>query len=269
MKMKEIAKAILDYHPNIGEREATTVDTFKSGDPEAECTGIVTTIWPTIEVIKKTHEMGYNLIIPHEPTFYNNADKVDWWEDNSVYLEKLDLLKRLNITIWRDHDHLHAHKPDGIRYGVMKELGWEDYLYGDPDRPTYFKLPRTTVRELALFIKEKLMLNMVRVIGNLDSEISTVHFGSHAYPLVPDNRHINILEKGGVDVLIPGELIDWTVTSYVYDAVQLGRAKAILSIGHFNGENLAMKYAGNWISTLINHAVPITYINAGDMFNYV
>ena len=55
-----------------------TVDTFKTGDPTREVTGIVTTFLASYEVIQKAVELGANLIITHEPTFNHHLDEVDW-----------------------------------------------------------------------------------------------------------------------------------------------------------------------------------------------
>ena len=220
-------------------------------------------------MIKKTAEFGYNLIITHEPTFYSHFDSKEPVGNYKVFREKMDLIESHGIAIWRDHDHLHAHKPDGIFYGVMKELGWAPYLVGDGDRPRSFKFPRTTVRKLALEIKEKMGLNMVRMIGNPDDEVETLAFGGHVFPGENENRQFDIFEKEDIDVMIPGELIDWTVASYVRDAYQLGHHKAILAIGHYNGENLGMKYAPVWISEVIKNAVPVVFVEAGDMYRYV
>ena len=53
-------------------------------------------------------------------------------------------------------------------------------------------------------------------------------------------RVIETLEKKA-DVILPGEVIDWTTLSYVRDAMDLGMNKAVINIGHFNWEELGMK----------------------------
>jgi putative NIF3 family GTP cyclohydrolase 1 type 2 len=266
MTIQQVIEAILAYHPVL--ERPVTCDGFKSGNPINQCTGIVTTCAASVDVIRKTAELGYNLIICHEPTFYTHMDKTDWLEgQNEVFEEKMKLLNDHHIAIWRDHDHIHTHKPDGIFYGVTKELGWEDYIIEDQDRPRFFKLPTTTVRELARFLREAMALNAVRVIGNMDAEVSTVAFAGHAYPTVPEHDATNLLNE--VDVIIPGELIDWTAASYARDAGQLGKNKAILQVGHFSMEELGMKYAVNWIHELIDPAIPIQFVRSGDMYQYL
>lgn len=53
--------------------------------------------------------------------------------------------------------------------------------------------------------------------------------------------------ENGIDAIIPGEIIEWTVLSYIRDAVQLGKNKAVFNIGHFNLEELGMKYAARFV----------------------
>jgi hypothetical protein len=55
-----------------------TVDTIKSGDGKQLVTGIVTTMFATINVIKQAAASGANFIIAHEPTYYNQQDETSW-----------------------------------------------------------------------------------------------------------------------------------------------------------------------------------------------
>lgn len=276
MKIREVIEAILAYHPSLGEHEKETVDTVKYGDVEAECTGIVTTIAPSVEVIRKTAELGYNLIITHEPVFYTHVDNTDWLETNQVYKDKIALLEKHGIVVWRDHDHIHAHEPDHIFLGFAKEMGWDQYLEGDPGMKEgmtgtalRFKMPKTTVRKLAEEVKQKMGLNMLRVIGNLDAEIEKVSIVAHVYPEVPDMAHTALAERDDMQVIIPGELVDWTLASYVRDAAQLGYPKAILAVGHFNMEEPGMHYLEEWVPGVIGNAAPVKFISAGDMYQYL
>ena len=79
---------------------------------------------------------------------------------------------------------------------------------------------------------------------------------------------IRLMEQENVDAIIPGEVIDWTVMSYIRDAVQLGKVKAAFNIGHFNLEELGMKYAADWIPSVIENAVPVHYIPSEDIYKF-
>src|ERR1051326_909689 len=87
-----------------------TVDTIKSGSADAKVTGIVTTMFATVEVIKKAAAQKANFIIAHEPTFYNHTDDANWTGENAIVKQKQELLKQNNITVWRFHDQWHAYK---------------------------------------------------------------------------------------------------------------------------------------------------------------
>src|SRR5216683_2977586 len=49
-----------------------TVDTFKAGDPDTQVKGIAVTMMATLDVLERAAAAGQNLIITHEPTFYNH-----------------------------------------------------------------------------------------------------------------------------------------------------------------------------------------------------
>ena len=101
---------------------AQTVDTIKIGSRDTVVTGIVTTMFPSIAIIKKAIELKANLIIPHEPTFYSGQDETDYLQDDPVFRGKYDLLAENKLTIWRNHDYVHRMQDDGVRVGVVEEL---------------------------------------------------------------------------------------------------------------------------------------------------
>src|SRR5262245_50461239 len=106
-----------------------TVDTFKAGDPEARVTGVAATMMATFDVLKRAAAAGKNLIITHEPTFYDHLDKIEDLEkeNDAVLSTKLAFIKEHNLVIWRFHDHWHMRRPDGIRTGMIRALGWEKF----------------------------------------------------------------------------------------------------------------------------------------------
>src|SRR4029077_10760962 len=54
-----------------------TVDTFKAGDPATQVTGIAVTMMATLDVLQRAAASGKNLVITHEPTFFNHLDAPD------------------------------------------------------------------------------------------------------------------------------------------------------------------------------------------------
>lgn len=279
MKISEVIAKLTAFHPPIG--ESHTCDTVKCGDPDQECTGVATTVYVSVEVIRQAAALNANLIICHEPLFYSHDDTVDWLEGNTVYEEKAALLAKHNIVVWRDHDHIHGGSPARIRdhmdmvfYGIMQELGWEQYCIGFDKKPLLYEIPETTVRDLTAELLEKLNLTGARIVGNPDGKVRKVFFCEHVTAMTLGKRQMDCgtiqeIEAGDYDVMIPFEIIDWTLSEYVRDAAQLGRDKAIIEMGHFNVEELAMRYMLKWLPELLDGNTPVHFLQSGDSFSYI
>ena len=249
-----------------------TCDGFKSGNPNDECRGIVTTCALTIDVIRETIRCGCNLVITHEPSFYSHDDSTEWLDGNQVYCAKQKLLYENGITVWRNHDHMHFQKPDEIMQGVLQELDWLKYRQGDlHDFHAKVRLPETTVEELVTYLCTKMNLKTGRVVGNPHAKVSNIVFCGHVFPSwsPEEQRPTYLLASDDVDVLIPGELIDWTVVEYARDAAQLGLHKAIIQVGHFNMEELGMEYLKERIQTLLQKSLPVFFVPSGDPYWFV
>lgn len=160
-----------------------TCDGFKAGNPNDECSGIVTTCSLTVDVIRETIRCSCNLIITHEPTFYTHDDNTEWLQDNRAYQEKRKLIGDHGITVWRNHDHMHFQKPDEIMQGVLVKLGWLQYLQGGlSDFHAKVCLPETTLQELVTFLRRKMNLKTGRVVGNPNAKVSNIVFCGHIFP---------------------------------------------------------------------------------------
>ena len=160
------------------------------------------------------------------------------------------LLDAYGIVLFRDHDRIHAHVPDGIFYGLFAELGWLSYLDQPLDVPTdpgqplirTLTLPDIPVAKIAAMFKEKLGLKAVRFTGNPGTIVRKAALAAHLFP--NQQKLIEAIEREKIDLLIPGEIIDWEVPCYFKDAGQLGLNKACLHLGHFNMEELGDEVRG-------------------------
>ena len=182
MLASEVIKRIKAYCGGIGFDtgvpidEETTRDKILYGDPNQECTGIVTCLWANADVVERAQELGANLIIAHEALFWNHGDHQDFIAENKTYLAKKRLLDEWGGVVWRCHDYIHSRVPidtdgalvDGIFYGLAWKLGWLDYRIGDIAMGLDFKIPQTRGEDLARELVEKLGLNGTRLIGDSD-----------------------------------------------------------------------------------------------------
>lgn len=240
-----------------------TVDTVKSGDPTQEATSIVTTFLASHEVIERAVDLGANLIITHEPTFYNHRDEVNWLEGDPVYQAKRRLLEENDIVVWRFHDHWHLHRPDGILTGVVKVLGWEEYA--DAEAPVVYHIPPTSLRDLALSLKEKLGIGTLRVVGDLAMMCQRVGLLLGAMGGRPQ---IEFLGQSGVDVLVCGEIREWETSEYVRDAASQGANRALIVLGHAASEEPGMAWLVEWLRPHFPD-LAITHVPVGDAFHFL
>ncbi len=241
-----------------------TVDTFKCGDPSQEVQGVVTTFLASYEVIQKAVALDANLIITHEPTYYNHLDEVDdALADNSIYQAKRRMLDEHGIVVWRFHDHWHRHQPDGIMAGVVQQLGWETYLES-PDA-SIFTVPATSLRDLITEVKAKLAIETVRVVGDLGMPCQRVALlvGSP-----PAKWQLMTLAREDVDVLLTGEVNEWETSEAARDAIAQGQSKALVVLGHANSEEPGMAYLVSWLNARFPD-IPVTHVPVGDAFQYV
>ena len=282
MLISEVIQNIKDYCKGswAGHKidDTTTRDKILYGDPDQECTGIVTTIYASIDVIKKAHELGANFIIAHEALLWNRGDKRDWLEEaqNKTYLAKKKLLDDYNICVWRFHDYIHSGIPykddyiDGIFYGLAKVTGWENFVISeDLAGAVYMECEETTPRKVAEQIKKTWNISGMKAIGNMDAKVTKILVCGHVQEGGDSNSLITRVDKEDINLLLPLELIDFTLTEYIKDSGQLGFDKAILAPGHFNLEEPGMKYIEAWIDDALKEHIDTTYVQAGDMYTYL
>ena len=238
-----------------------TVDTFKSGDPSARVHRIAVTMMATLDVLKRAAANGDNLIITHEPTFYNHLDKTAALEGDKVLAEKLAFIEKHGMVVWRFHDHCHSHRPDLINEGMARKLGWQKFLRPD-DGPAVFDLPEATLQSMAAELKAKLGASVVRVVGKPEMKVRRVAMLPGAGGSA---KQIAMLQRDDVDVVMAGEVPEWETVEYVRDAVAAGKAKALVLLGHANSEEAGMVYAAEWLKGFVTEA-PVEFIPAGDPF---
>ena len=219
-----------------------TVDTLKSGSQDTVVTGVVTTMFATIDVIRKTIDLGANFIIAHEPTFYNHQDATDWIKDDDVLQYKMDLLNKHGIAVWRNHDTIHQLKLDGVTKGVLEQLEWQQYA--GKDIPNILTFPKTPLKDLVAHAKDKLHIEKVRFIGDPNQSCTKVLFMPGA---AGGTRQIQSIGKVKPDVLFCGEIAEWETAEYVRDARAKGDNISLVVLGHIASEEPGSAFVLQWL----------------------
>lgn len=267
MNVGEVIEAVI--HDSVGDlRLEKTCDGLVAGDSEAPVTGIVTTFMATIDVIQQTIASGANMIITHEPTFYTGRDALDWLEHDPLYLSKKKLIEEHNIAIWRYHDYMHRAKTDRIYDGFLREIGWPNHPLKE-GAPIY-QISEVSLAELALYFKKKLDMDVIQIVGNPDIICSRVGIlvGGGSLGLGREQMPMELMRNEKLDVLICGEITEWTLCAYVNDAQMLGMNKGMIVIGHERSEEAGMKYMAEWLRPLVGR-IPVTFIDAREPFTYL
>jgi len=250
---REVVAAI---QKNVGVPwNSETVDTFKAGNPDTPVTGIAVTMMATLDVLQRAAAKRQNLIITHEPTFYNHLDIPEDMEQNDpVWTAKRTFIEKHGLVVWRFHDHWHRRNPDGILVGVMHALGWEKYQ--NPANQYLFTMPETTVERLALEVANRLDTPVLRVVGNPEMKVTRVALSPGSAGFVRETR---ALASDNVELLLVGETREWETVEYATDAVTAGKAKALIVIGHVPSEQPGMEECARWLKTFVKE-VPIDFV---------
>lgn len=239
-----------------------TVDTFKAGDPDTPVTGVAVTMMATFDVLKRAAAAGHNLVITHEPTFYDHRDPTEALvaAGDPVIAAKLRFIREHGMVVWRFHDYSHRKRPDLIHTGVLRALGWS--AYQDAESPWLVTIPDAPLSTVAAHVAERLGAHDIRVVGDPAARITKVALlpGASGF-----GAHRRRLADPSVQLLIVGEAQEWETVEYVDDAVVAGLNKSLILVGHIPSEQPGMEDAATWIKSFVPE-VPVTFVPAQDPF---
>lgn len=239
-----------------------TVDTLKIGNPNAEVTHVAVGMFATPEVIREAHRLGCNLLIVHEPTFYDHFDRK--LAEDPVTAQKKALLEALGITLYRYHDFPHNATPDLICAGVTEAMGLDahvEYLdFRDLVKITLHN-PMTAM-ELARHLEDKLGLRHIKISGSRDLPATRLSLMCGTPGGVFEE-----LRSPDCEILLTGEACEWQLGEYARDASQLGFNKTLMVLGHIGSERDGMKYVAKLLQTELPE-LEVTYIEGREVYSY-
>lgn len=242
---------------------SNSCDTCKAGDPNVDVDKIAVSMFATPELVRRVKEWGAQLLIVHEPTYYNH---MDIHLDERIECEKRRLVEESGVTIYRYHDHPHFTVPDIIAAGEFRQFG----LKGTIENTDIIGLVRLhleaplTPLELCKIIEQRCGVKHIRLCGarNAPCTVITGIFGAPSAGVVFEE-----LKSDKSEIVITGEACEWMLGEYVRDAAQLGYKKALIIMGHVGSERDGMKYVADILKKK-HPEFEVKYFECGEVYSY-
>ena len=262
MQLKTILDKLRHLH-NANITRDWTVDKVVFGPSEREVSRIAVTMFPTAEVIRQAWEFGAQLLIPHEPTFYQDSEEVD--TNNPWHLAKKRLIDESGMTIFRYHDHPHFMPVDLIDEGTIHFSGLAGEITGKPYwAVTSFRLEEPmTARQIAESLERGIPARHIRIAGALDCPGRNIAFACGT----PGN-YLEALNRPDIDFVVTGESCEWACSEYARDQAQLGGGKALIVTGHCLSETCGMRLLAEILQRDLAGQCEVRYFFSEDVYSY-
>jgi len=177
-----------------------TVDTVKAGDPTKEIHTAAVGWMATIYNLRAAHELGCDLFVTHEPTFWEHAAPEQRYRHEDPGRTKQRLLDETGMVVLRAHDTWDNWPGIGIRDSWARGLGFTHFIAEDPTRwHAVYAIEEAPLEELAQTVAGKvkpLGQDSVQVMGDPHMKVSRPSVGVGCGG--PDTDMIQL----GSDVLI-------------------------------------------------------------------
>ena len=261
--MRICIKDVIEKLTSPGITIENTVDGLDFGKPDEQVKGIAVTFLATQDVINEAVSFGANLIISHEGIFFSHRANLQELQSNRVYQQKRCLIEENRLAIYRYHDHIHRYLPDAITAGLVQSLGWQACEVENLPAATILSIPDMTLQSIILRVKERLGMQFIRYVGDLSMSCRRVGilvgYRGHGELAIP------LAEEKNLDLLIYGEGPEWETPEYIRDAVQQGKQKALIVLGHAESEVPGMKFLAERLQGKFPD-VPVRFIPQKPLF---
>ncbi|MBQ2809386.1 MAG: Nif3-like dinuclear metal center hexameric protein [Clostridia bacterium] len=256
MKAYELIDIITDGAYKIN---GETCDTIKSGDPEKEIKRVGVTMFATVDVIREAMEWGADMLIVHEPTYYDHMENL---VESPVIDAKRALIEKSGIVIYRYHDRMHHRPIDQIPEGEIYYMGLKGKMEKTQYSASYTFDCDTpiTATELCEIMKNELGIKHLRVAGELNKKATRLAlcFGT------PGGVY-DLLRDESIQIVMTGEACEWMLAEYARDASALGFNKTLIVMGHIPSERDGMRL----LAKRLDESMPIEikYIECGEVYH--
>jgi len=239
-----------------------TVDTFKAGSPDAEVKGIAVAWMPYNYALEKALELGCNLFVTHEPTFFNHRDNDPDIFRFPAISAKRKFIEEKGLVIVRCHDVWDQYPEIGIPrgWGRLLDLGspidGSGYYYVfDGKGKTAIAIARQIANRTAALGQPG-----VQLIGPEEVAVNRIALGTGA--ITPMFHFIENLDAD-MAICVDDDFVYWRDGAYAIDA---GFPVAI--VNHPVSEEHAMKLLADHLRLKFPQ-VPVHHVPERCMYKLV
>jgi putative NIF3 family GTP cyclohydrolase 1 type 2 len=226
------------------EDPAKTVDTLKAGDPSRQVTKVAVGWMATIYDLHRAVELGCELFITHEPTFWEHAAPELKNRHAPGGAAKTQLLEESGMAVLRCHDAWDKWPEIGIRDAWARGLGLAELVCESDDGwSAMYSIPRTKLRTFAEEILARVKpigQDNLQVMGDPEMKISRPCIGVGCY-----TPGLDLVAKGG-DCLIGNFDGTWYYWEHRERFVECGAA--VITVEHGCTEHWGMKNCADYVA---------------------
>ena len=242
-----------------------SVDTFKAGDPQTEVRAVAVGWMSTLQALRKASELGCNLFVTHEPTFYDHRDSSAEVHGDRAYREKKKLLDDTGMVVYRCHDVWDRFPNEGIQDSWVGGLGLGGRPYVDDDSRwlRVYEIEETPLSEISRDIAAKLKplgQEAVQLVGDPAKMCRTLATGIGCYGGMSRFRTMISMGAGAI---IATEVGYWRDVRWAED---MGVGLIICS--HAVSEAWGVRNLAKYIERTFPD-VPVHYIDVGCPYRLV
>jgi dinuclear metal center YbgI/SA1388 family protein len=207
MKIKDIIQFLESIAP-LSLQESYDNAGLIVGDSETECTGIITSLDVTEEVVEEAQRKNCNLIVAHHPIIFRGLKKLNG--KNYVERTVISAIKR-NIAIYAIHTNL-DNVIEGVNQKIAQKLQLQNCKVLLPKEGTLEKLVTFAPVEKAEEVRNALFKAGAGSVGNYDEcsfnvdGSGTFRAGEGSDPYVGEIGKRHIENESRVEVVFPSFL---------------------------------------------------------------
>ena len=263
MTAAELEALILDIAPRTGELPGDT-NGLVYGSGATQVTGVAVTWTPSLAVLSQAVAAGLNFILTHESPFFM-ATQHAWFEvtptdEKPANLARRAILGRFGLVVCRCHSNWDGVRTEGVVDSTARTLGLFVETHSSRFMRVY-EIGERCLSELALDVRTRLGLRVVRVAGDLAASVTRV--GLAVGGLAQNWNYLDELLANGAQAVIVGEAMDYSVRIAVDSGVGL------IETSHVASENPGMRNFARLLRKALPDELPVTFLDAGHPWTYL